>query len=291
MTDDWDHLRFFLAVARAGTLSAAATTLGVSQPTVSRRIAALAERFGTALLRRDGSRYVLTGAGASVLARAERIDREVLAVSRAVDRLDAQPHGSVRLSVPDGLGLALVAPALDDFRREHPGIDLLLHAEAEIVNLSRSEADLALRFVRPRQRELVMRRVGSIPFRPYASPRYLASRPRERGGPPVLPGDDLVAFPEAMAGAPQSVWLRRHGAPGRVRVRVRSSVPMKAALLAGAGIGLLPDYLGDDPGLVPLTAEPVMRREVWLVFHRALKDVARVRAVARFAAELLRPWR
>ncbi|HZZ84910.1 MAG TPA: LysR family transcriptional regulator [Anaeromyxobacteraceae bacterium] len=291
MTADWDHLRFFLEVARAGTLSAAAKALGVSQPTVSRRVAALTQRFGTALLRRDGSRYVLTAAGAGVLGRAERIDREVLAVSRAVDRLDALPQGSVRLTAPDGLGLALVAPALDAFRREHPGIDLLLQAESEVADLSRSEADLALRFVRPRQRELVMRRVATIPFLLYAAPGYLAAHPRAPGGPPVLPGDDLVALHDSMAGAPQSVWLRRHGAPGRVRVRVRSVIPLKVAVAAGAGLGVLPDYLGEDPALVALTPAPVMRGDVWLVFHRALKDVARVRAVARFATELLRPWR
>jgi DNA-binding transcriptional LysR family regulator len=292
MDEDWDHLRLFLAVVRAGTLSRAAVALGVSQPTVSRRVAALTARYGTALLRREaGGRYAPTPAGAGILSRAERIDREVLEVSRAVDRLDARPQGAVRLTVPDGLGLTVIVPALEGFRREQPGIDLLVVAETEVANLSRREADVALRFVRPRQRELVLRRVASVPFALYAARRYLAARPREPGGPAILPGDDLVALHEAMAAAPEAAWLRRHGAAGRVRVRVRSTLALKTAVAAGGGIGLLPDYLGEDSALVPLTAGPALRRDCWLVFHRALRDVQRVRAVARFVAGCLERWR
>jgi DNA-binding transcriptional LysR family regulator len=288
MAGDWDHLRYFLAVARAGSLSRAAVALNVSQPTVSRRLAALTARYGAALLRREaGGRYALTPAGASVLGRAERIDREVLEISRAVDRLDTLPRGAVRLTVPDGLGLTLVVPALEAFRRAEPGIDLLLVAEAEVANLSRREADLAVRFVRPRQRELIQRRLASVPFSLYAARRYLALRPRVPGGPLIGPGDDLVALHESLAGATEAIWLRRHGAAGRVRVRVRNTLALRGAVVAGGGLGLLPDYLGDDPALVALTPTPVLRRDLWLVFHRALRDVQRVRAVAQFVTDCL----
>lgn len=288
MRSDWEHLRVFLAVARTGSLSRAAVTLKVSQPTVSRRLAALTEHYGTALLRREsGGRYAPTPAGASILGRAERIDREMLEVSRTVDRLDARPQGTVRLTVPDGLGLTLLVPALAAFRRAQPGIDLLLVAETEIANLSRREADLALRFVRPSQRELVQRRVASVPFHLYGARRYLAERPRPADGPAILAGDDLVALHESMAGSPEAAWLRRHGAAGRVGVRVRSSLALKTALLAGGGLGVLPCYLGDDPALAPVTAAPVVRRDLWLVFHRALRDVQRVREVARFVGDTL----
>jgi len=288
MSEGWDHLRLFLAVVRAGTLSGAARALQVSQPTVSRRLAALTEHYGTALLRREGGgRYLPTPAGLGILPRVERIDREMLEISRAVDRLDARPQGAVRLTVPDGLGVTLLVPWLEAFRREQPGIDLLLVAETELADLSRREADLALRFVRPSQRELVQRRVASVPFHLYGSRRYLAARPRPAQGPVIGPGDDLVALHESMAGSPEAAWLRRHGAAGRVRVRVRSSLSLRTALLAGAGLGVLPLYLADDPALVALSPAPVVRRDLWLVFHRALRDVQRVRAVARFVAEAL----
>src|SRR6185369_1772368 len=113
---EWDDLRILLAVQRAGSLTAAAAALGCSQPTVSRRVAALAKRYGTALLVGEGGRYVPSPAGRSV------IERAVHAIAREVDRLDERPHGSVRLSAPEGVGLAVIAPRLAAFRREHPGL-------------------------------------------------------------------------------------------------------------------------------------------------------------------------
>jgi DNA-binding transcriptional LysR family regulator len=287
---EWDDLRFLLAVHRAGSLTAAAGALGCSQPTVSRRVAALARRYGAALLVPEGGRYVASPAGRSVLERAERIEREVHAIAREIDRLDERPHGTVRLSAPEGVGLALVAPRLAEFHREHPGLDLLLVAEQPIVNLSRREADLALRFVRPRQRDLVVRLVARVPFAPYASEAYLRERPRE--GAALLDGDDVVALHEALADQPESRWLRALAPLARVRVRVRTTLALQAAVVAGAGVGVLPEYLGEHPALAPLRVRgPLLEREVYLVFHRALRGTARVRLASRFAAECVARWR
>ena len=288
---EWDDLRILLAVQRAGSLTAAAASLGCSQPTVSRRVAALAKRYGTALLVTEGGRSVPSPAGRSVLERAERIEREVHAIAREVDRLDERPHGSVRLSAPEGVGLAVIAPRLAAFRREHPGLELLLVAESQVVNLSRREADLALRFVRPRQRDLVVRRVARVPFAAYAAAAYLRERPRE-GGALLAEGEDVVALHEALAEQPEARWLRAQLPSGRVRVRVRNTLALAAAVKAGAGVGVLPAYLADDPALVPLRAPaPPLVRDVYLVFHRALRGTARVRLASRFAAECMERWR
>lgn len=279
----WDELRIFLAVARSGSASAAARALGLSQPTVSRRVAALAREAGLELLRRGARGLELTPAGERLRADAERVEREALAALRALEGLDARPTGAVRLTAPEGLGAALLAPELPAFARAHPGIDLLLAAESTVVNLSRREADLALRFVRPRQRELVMRRLARVPFALYASPAYLRRHPRPTGE-ALAPGDALVALHESMAGSPESAWLRAH-APGlRVRVRVLNTLALQQVLLAGAGVGILPAYLGRHPGLRPLGDGPVLHRDLFLVHHRALRQVERVRIVARFAA-------
>jgi DNA-binding transcriptional LysR family regulator len=278
----WDDLRVFLAVARAGSASAAALALGLSQPTVSRRVAALARELGVELLRPGARGYELTMAGERLRAHVDRVDRAVLAAQRAIDRLDARAMGTVRLTAPEGLGLVVVAPRLDAFGREHPGIDLVLVAESTVANLSRREADLALRFVRPRQRELVMRRLAAVPFAPYASPRYLRGHPREQGA-GIVPGDELVAMHESLESSPESVWLRAHAPQHRVRVRVHTQLALRSALLAGAGVGILPDYLGDVPGLRRLGA-PVLERDLFLVYHRALRNAERVQVVARFAA-------
>jgi DNA-binding transcriptional LysR family regulator len=290
MTDlaRWDDLRLLLEVARAGSCSAAALALGVSQPTVSRRLAALSRRLGTALTRREGGRLELSAAGRRVLPRVERMEREALALARDLDRLDERPGGAVRLTAPDGLGLGLLAPALPAFRRAHPEVDLLLVAEAQLVNLSRREADLAVRFVRPRQRELLVRKVADVPFALYASPAYLRDRPRGEGG-GLGPDDDLVALHEALGAMPEAAWVRAHAGGARVRLRVRTTLALRAALTAGAGIGLLPDYLGEDPSLRPVS-RTVLTRPVYLVFHRGLRHLARVRAVAQFVvACLVRP--
>jgi len=276
----WDDLRFLLAVCRGGTLTAAAHALRCSQPTVSRRMAALARRHGTALFETVGGRYVPTAAGRALAGRAERIERDIHALASEADHLGDRLEGAVRLTAPEGFGLAVLAPRLGAFRREHPGIDLLLVAESQVVDLSRREADLALRFVRPTLRELVIRRVGTVPFGLYASESYVEECPRTAAGSP----DDLVALHESMDETPESVWLRQRLPTARVRVRVRSTLALRAAVLAGAGAGILPDYLAADPAL-RLLRPAAVRRDVFLVYHRALRTSARVRAAGRFVVD------
>ena len=277
---EWEDLRLFLAVSRAGTLTAAARALGCSQPTVSRRMSALARRRGAALFETLGGRYVPTAAGRALAARAARIEGDILALASEVDHLGLRTEGRVRVTAPEGFGLAVNAPRLDDFRREHPGIDLVLAAEAQVADLSRREADVALRFVRPTQRNLVIRRAGSYASGLYASARYLAERPRVAAG---TPPEDLVMLHESMDASPESVWLRERFPRAAIRVRARSTLAVRAAVVAGAGVGVLPDYLADEPGL-RLVASADVRREAFVVYHRALRGSARVRVVGRFLA-------
>lgn len=162
----------------------------------------------------------MTAVGRRVLARAERMEREALAIAREVDRQDERPAGTVRVSAPEGVGLFLIAPRLWAFRKAHPAIDLLLVSEAPVVDLARREADLAVRFVRPGQHELVVRKVASVAFLPCASVDYLSAHPRP--GEVLLPQDDVVALHEELAATPEAAWLSRHLPHGRVRVRVRT---------------------------------------------------------------------
>lgn len=276
----WDDLRLVLAICRAGSLTAAARALGLSQPTLSRRMAALARRRGAALFESIAGRWVPTPAGRSLAERAERIERDIDALASEMDHLGSRAEGAVRLTVPEGLALAVVAPRLAAFRREHPAIDLLLAAESAIMDLSRREADLALRFVRPRQRQLVIRKVASVPFALYASEGYVRDHPGAAAGAP----EDVVALHESMEASPESTWLRERLPRARVRVRVRSTLALRAAVLSGAGAGVLPSYLAREPGLVAL-GPTALRRDVFLVVHAALRSSRRVRVVGRFAAE------
>jgi DNA-binding transcriptional LysR family regulator len=282
---EWDDLRLLLAVSRAGSLTAAARVVAASQPTLGRHLAAMTRRYGAALMETRAGRLVLTPVGRRVVARAERMEREVSAIAREVDRLDERPQGTVRLSAPEGVGLFLIAPRLRWFQRAHPSIDLLLVGEAPVADLSRREADLAVRFVRPRHHELVVRKVASVPFEPYASTRYLSERPR--AGNVLVPTEDVVAFHEDLAGAPESAWLRRHLPQARVRVRVRLPLAVRAAVVSGAGVGLLSPYLAGDPTLRPLGGSPPLVRDLYLVHHRSLHRTARIQIVSRFVLECL----
>ncbi len=285
----WEDLRLFLAVSRTGSATAAAQSLGLSQPTVSRRLAVLARDLGVEVLRAGARGYDLTPAGQVLRARAEAMDREILAALRAMDRIDTRPGGAVRLTAPEGLGLAVLAPRLDAFARDNPGIDLVLVAEAQVANLSRREADLALRFARPHQRDLIMKRIAVVPYAPYASPRYLRRHPRPPGD-GLVPGDELVALHESLVKSPEAAWVGAQASQHPVRVRVRTPLALRSAVLAGAGVGILPDYLGAIPGLRRLGTGPALHRDLFLVYHRARRDLERVRIVARFVTECVEQW-
>jgi DNA-binding transcriptional LysR family regulator len=277
--DSWDDLRFLLAVARGGTLTAAARALGCSQPTVGRKLAQLSKSRGAALLALESGRYVLTDAGRRVARHAGQMEEQFHRIGREIDRLDERPQGLVRVSVPEGIGLSVIAPLLPAFLREHPGLELTLVAESPIADLARREADVALRVVRPRQRELLVRRLASVPFFPCASAAYLKRRPR--AGLALLPDDEVVGFHASMGLTPDMAWLRARVPRGTMRVRVRTPLAVRDAVAAGAGVGLLASYLAR--GLKVLDAPPLMR-ELFLVFHREYRQVARIRVVSDFLA-------
>jgi DNA-binding transcriptional LysR family regulator len=277
MHDSWDDLRFLLAVSRGGTLTSAARALGCSQPTVGRKLTQLARARGAALFALESGRYVLTDAGRRVVRRAERMEEEFHRIGREIDRLDERPQGLVRVSAPEGIGLSVIAPRLPEFLRAHPGLELELLAESPVVDLARREADVALRVVRPRQRELLVRKIATVPFHACASPGYLKRRPR--AGHALLDDDEAIGFHSSMGLTPEMAWLRARIPKATMRVRVRTPLAVRDAVTAGAGVGLLASYL--SAGLKKLDAPPLMR-ELFLVFHRSYKSVARVRLVCAF---------
>jgi molybdate transport repressor ModE-like protein len=273
--ETWDDLRILLAVHRAGTLSAAARELGVNQSTVSRRVARLARLFRATLLEARGGRYALTSAGLLALQRAEVVEAEIHTLERQLDRLDDRPEGTVRLSAPDGLGSVVIAARLAAFREEHPGIELLLAAESPVVNLVQREADVAVRVVRSTQRELLVRRIARVGFLPYATADYLTRRDGRRE---LRDDDDLVVHDNA-GDSPETRWLLARVPRGRVRFQSPSPLGVEAAVAGGAGVGMLPGYLGRRSGLLALAPGPVVTRDVFLVIHRAMARLRRIRAV------------
>lgn len=279
---DWDDLRTFLAVARNGTLSAAARKLGVTQPTMGRRLAAMEARTGARLLQRLPDGYALTPLGEAVLGNAERAEAEVLAAERAITGKDVALEGVVRLTTVDSLAARIVAPALAELQSRHPGIIVELVPDSRSLSLSKREADIALRMSRFEGHEVVARRVGTFAIGLYASAAY--TQRVEQGEVRLVTAlDDQVHLPEFK-------WLREAYPDALTGFRSNSREVQVHATLAGAGIAALARYRADiESGLVRLDlAKPDLVREIWLGVHVDMRHMPRVRAVTDAVVEALR---
>jgi len=206
MVLDWDDLRTFLAIARHGSLSAAARTLGVRQTTMGRRLAALEARAGARLLQKTPRGYVLTDAGEAVLGNVERIEAETLAVERRITGRDVRLEGTVRITSVESFSAEILMPILAGLRQRHPGIAIEVVADVRNLSLTRREADVAMRMARPDQQDLTVRCIGRMGFGLYASPGYLETR-----GPPDFArggeGHDVILAQPELKGMPELDWL------------------------------------------------------------------------------------
>jgi len=278
----WDDLRVFLAIYRERNLSRAATRLAVNQSTTSRRLAAFEQDIGVRLFDRTPEGLMPTAAAEDLLPSAERAEQAANDVARVVAGHDARPEGLVRIAMPDGVANNVFAPALPRLVKRHPGIRVEILAGAALVDLTRREADLAIRFVRPSRGDLVSRRVASLAYQVVASREYAAAHKGHE-----LDELDWLTWDESLSGIPEMLWFAKHVG---VEPRLRTNSP--AALLAAvqAGLGTMIFATGNfrlAPGLVAVGVEPAMPPplSVWLVGHRALRDVPRIKAVWEFIIE------
>ena len=276
---NWDDLRVFLAIAREGTLSAAARRLKVDQSTVSRRLMALEQASGTRLFDRTPEGYILTAAGEGVLPKAEEIESTTISVERKLLADSAGFEGQVRVATSDGFAAWFLVPRLAELRAQHPGISLEFVVGNQPVNLARREADLSMRFRKPTQPQIVARRLGRAAWALYASAEYVARNDRafSRRG---LQGHDVVAFSEELHGTVGATWLREQGGLARVVFQSDSLLSQGAAVVAGLGVGPLPCLYGDvHPGLERVRRAVIGYHDIWLVVHPDVRSSARVRAV------------
>lgn len=281
---NWSMLKDFLAVAEAGSLSAAARRLGVSQPTLTRRMAALEESLHAEIFRRSPRGLELTEAGEAMLGPARQMQQGAQAVELAVSGRDQTPAGLVRITATEGLAVEWLTPTLAPFREAHPGIDLELIVRNTALNVLRREADIAIRLGRPRQAELVARRVGDLVLGLYASRAYLeeCGTPREDDD---LDGHRGVAFDEGDVYTGAGGFLERVLGRAHVVYRANTLAAQLAAIRAGFGIGGQSCFIAErDPNLVRVLPEREVRFEIWLVTHPGLRRSARIRTVYDFLA-------
>ncbi|MBW8899183.1 MAG: LysR family transcriptional regulator [Massilia sp.] len=281
---DWNDLKYFLEVARGGSLTRAADVLRVSQSTVGRRIAELESRLATRLFARHQTGYFLTDEGRELLGRAEAAEDNMLAFERGASGLAPAVSGIVRLATTENLATDLVIPALPRFVARHPQLRLEIVTTTATVELGRRDADLALRVVRPSHGNLKMRRLGEMTHGVYGHRDFLARHPARNGDP--LAGRAVVTWDEAHAHLPAARWLAQRAPDARVVLTASTLRAQIAAVRAGLGLAVLPDFLATDPDFVRVLApDEVFSDGVWLVMHADLAASNRVRAVADFLAE------
>jgi DNA-binding transcriptional LysR family regulator len=286
---DWDHLRFVLAVADAGGLSAAGRALRVDPGTVGRRLDALEGQLRCKLFHRSRRGLEPTEAGAKLVGHARRIEEEIRALGLELSDQDRGLGGTVTVTATETLAAGFVAPALPDLRRRYPSISLELVTDIRSLDLGRREADIALRLARPSQGDLKQRRLGAVGYALYASPVYLERHGVPEAGAGGAPGHLLIDWPADYTVIPQVPWLRARMREASVCLRSGSAMARLAAAAAGAGVALLPCLLADcDPRLVRIPSEAPPAQDLWLVTHRDLARVPRVRAAADFLAETAR---
>jgi DNA-binding transcriptional LysR family regulator len=286
----WDDLRVFLAVHRSGSHGGAARALRVDPTTIGRRVAALEGDAGVRLFVRTPAGLVATAAGRALVPRAERIEAEVLASERELHAGDRAIAGPLRVTAGDGFVQYVLLPGLAALRRDHDGIELELRADTRVLDLSRREADVAVRLTRPTQPALIARRLGAQRFALYAGRAYL-----ERRGTPrrldELGGHDWIGFDASLDALPQHRWLRRIVRAPRWVVRASTTAAQVAACALGHGLALLPAFVAPhEPRLVPLLPRVVgPAREAWAVYHADLRDHPRLAIVVEWLARIAAP--
>ena len=284
---DWDDLRFFLAVARAGQLTAA-RQLEADHTTVSRRISALEGALRAKLFERKPQGYSLTEQGERLLGLAEGMETQALAVASQVGGADLALSGTVRIGAPDGIGTYFLAPELGALAERHPSLTLQLVALPRTFSLSRREADIAITLEQPTEGRLVSRKLTDYRLRLYASRDYLA-----RHGPVAdladLAGRTLVTYVADLIYSPVLDYFSGLEKYTARRYECASVVAQLEAVRAGVGVGILHDYaVRQFPELQAVLPEVSYLRTYWLVTHVDVRNLRRVEEVYSFILSRVR---
>jgi DNA-binding transcriptional LysR family regulator len=287
MEPSWDDLRIFLSLAREGTLTTAARALGVSHPTVARRVQALEKQIGARLFERLPDRFVPTAAGEELLADTEAMEKAAHSISRRSAGLSDTVSGVVRLSAGEAMAV-LVARHLPWLRERLRQIEFEVVASHTLANLSRREADLLIREQVPDLDSIVTRKLCRVAYAVFAARSFEVKRTAM----PALADLPWIGFDDDHAYMPGQHWL--HGQLGRrPEIRVNNWLVLHDAVRSGAGLAVMPCYLADqDPRLRRVGGVlPEITTEQWLLVHRDLRALPRVRAVMDALVELFQRHR
>jgi DNA-binding transcriptional LysR family regulator len=282
---DWDNIRVFLSVARAGQFSAAAAQLGVDVATVGRRIGALEKSLGVRLFDRQRNGTTLTAAGDRLSETAEEIEAQLLRAQGSLSGSDAELAGTVRIAIPDGFASLFLCARLGRLKAKYPLLTVQLVPMSRSVSLSKREADLAITIARPTEGRLFARKLVDYSLHFYATREYLAAR---------QPPDSLkdlerhchVTYVQDLIFADQLNFMPELYGESYSRVECSTAVGQLEAVRGGAGIGILHDYAAyRDARLQVVLPDVIFERSYWIVTHLDMREISRVRKVSEFIFE------
>lgn len=288
--DDWDDLRFFLAVARAGTTVAAARTLGVNQSTVVRRIDGLERRLALQLFVRHRAGYRLTPQGEALVPQAAAVEAAAQAFARGAAVLDDSLTGTLRVTTAEGMALGLVPQLLNAFHRRHPSIQVNLVIDDRYHDLADGEAEVALRAGPPGDGHLVGRKLCDQAWAVYAGQAYLQHHGRP-ATPEELNAHRAIGFEGAIENITPARWLRQVAPRCTIASRSNSVLGLLLAAQSGFGLALLPCQIGDAEAdlLRVIGPQPGLVGDFWILTHPDLQQKAKVRAFFDFmVAEIVK---
>jgi DNA-binding transcriptional LysR family regulator len=287
---DRNDLRYLLAVARQGSTLSASKVLGVSQPTVQRRLTALEERVDRKLVEHHPTGYRLTELGKMLLPHAEDVERSVMAFQWQLMSGGPELSGTLRVTCPEGLASRLLAPLIESFRAKNPELRVDLIMTDHRLDLTKGEAEVAVRMHEPGDESLIARRIADSRWAIYASRSYI-----KRHGRPQRPEDldhhCIIEFDGELADSHGSRWLRTTAPRATIAARGNSMLGVLAAVKSGAGLAPLPMLLGGPEEDLEPVLEPVpeLDSKIYLVMHSDLRRTPRVRAFCDFVvAEIAR---
>jgi len=291
---DWNKAKAFLATAEAGTFSAASKLLKLTQPTLGRQVAALEEELGVALFEKIGKSLELTPSGLELLEHVRKMAEAANTLALTASGQATDIEGTVSISASEAYSVHLLPKLITKLREQQPKIQVEIIASNESSDLRRREADIALRNFRTEHQDLIAKKLGDSPYSLYASPVYLQSLPS------IKKKSDLSNAQFIGIGEPDQIitHLNRMGVPIGKRnfsYLVNNHLVHWELVKAGAGIGFITEYIGDQEPTVQKILPghfPDMTIENWLVSHRDLKNSRRIRVVFDFLyKELTRIFR
>jgi DNA-binding transcriptional LysR family regulator len=284
---DWDDVRFFLAVAKTGSFSAAATQLNTKQTTVGRRIQALERRLGAKLFDRHRHGMEVTPAARGVLVQAESMLANASSIERHLAGLDREMSGVVRVAATEGLAAQWLVPRLTQLRRVHSDIVVQVIVGDQVLDLATRQADLAIRYFRPTSNQLVAARVGQFSMAIFAAPAYI-----EQYGMPQRLEDlrehHIVDHTTLHALPAMKAWTEVVERSTNVVLRTNSSHSAMEAVKEAWGLSVFPSYSSKSANLVDVSIDLGIVRDIWLVSHEETNKGARIRAVIDYIREKFR---